>query len=131
MSQLIPEKPRTVVWGFLHSRWFVIFSCTWWSLKKALERIKRGGRVLIGSACGEPQLLVKTLIDIAPNIADTEIIHFLDFGLASYTEERYTDKFRHNALFMGERVRGVMQEGRADYTPIFLSEIPQLIFSGP
>ncbi|MDQ5987005.1 MAG: hypothetical protein CSYNP_02741 [Syntrophus sp. SKADARSKE-3] len=52
--------------------------------KTALSRIRRGARVFIGSACGEPQLLVKTLLDVAPNLADTEIIHFLDLGIASY-----------------------------------------------
>ncbi len=110
--------------------WHQIYASRLTTAKKALGRIKKGGRVLIGSACGEPQLLVKTLIEIAPDIADTEIIHFLDFGLASYTEKRYTNRFRHNALFMGERIREVIKEGRADYTPIFLSEIPQLILSG-
>ncbi|HOO90386.1 MAG TPA: hypothetical protein PLA74_06145, partial [Syntrophales bacterium] len=51
----------------------------------ALQKIRRGSRIFIGSACGEPQVLVKTLIDNAPNLTDTEIIHFLDIGDASYT----------------------------------------------
>lgn len=97
---------------------------------EALKKIKRGGRIFIGSACGEPQLLVRTLLDVAPSAADNEIIHFLDFGLASYADERYSDKFRHNALFMGPRIRRVIEEGRADYTPIFLSDIPRLIQTG-
>ncbi|MGD0819964.1 MAG: hypothetical protein ABSA71_04390 [Desulfomonilia bacterium] len=59
--------------------------------RTALSRIRRGARIFIGSACGEPQLLVKTLIDVAQNLADTEIIHFLDLGLASYTDEKYTE----------------------------------------
>ena len=59
-----------------------------------------GARVFIGSACGEPQLLVKTLIDLASNLADTEILHFLDLGHTSYTDEKYNDRFRHNALFI-------------------------------
>ncbi|MDY0045766.1 MAG: acetyl-CoA hydrolase/transferase C-terminal domain-containing protein, partial [Syntrophales bacterium] len=110
--------------------WREIYASRLVTAQKALRRIKKGGRILIGSACGEPQLLVRTLIEIAPNIADTEIIHFLDFGLAPYTEKRYTDKFRHNALFMGPRIRKVIEEGRADYTPVLLSEIPHLILRG-
>lgn len=98
--------------------------------KSALSRIRRGTRIFIGSACGEPQLLVKTLIDVAHNLADTEIIHFLDLGLASYTDEKYNECFRHNALFIGSNTRAAIKEGRADYTPIFLSEIPLLMESG-
>jgi len=41
----------------------------------ALKNIRRGSRIFIGSACGEPQLLAKRLMDIAPNLADTQIIH--------------------------------------------------------
>jgi acyl-CoA hydrolase/GNAT superfamily N-acetyltransferase len=98
--------------------------------RTALSRIRRGARIFIGSACGEPQLLVKTLIDIASNLADTEIIHFLDLGVASYTDEKYNENFRHNALFIGSNTRAAIKEGRADYTPIFLSEIPLLMQRG-
>ena len=85
--------------------------------RTALSRIRKGARIFIGSACGEPQLLVKTLIEVAPNLVDTEIIHFLDLGLASYTDEKYNENFRHNALFIGSNTRAAIKEGRADYTP--------------
>lgn len=98
--------------------------------RTALSRITRGARIFIGSACGEPQLLVQTLIDVASNLADTEIIHFLDLGLASYTDEKYSAYFRHNALFIGSNTRSAIREGRADYTPVFLSEIPLLMQRG-
>ncbi len=98
--------------------------------KSALSRIRRGARIFIGSACGEPQLLVRTLIESAQNLADAEIIHFLDIGLASYTNEKYNNDFRHNALFIGSNSRAAIKEGNADYTPVFLSEIPLLIQRG-
>lgn len=98
--------------------------------RTALSRIRRGARIFVGSACGEPLLLVKTLIDVASNLSDIEIIHFLDLGLASYTDKQYDDKFRHNALFIGPNTRTAIKEGRADYTPIFLSEIPLLMQRG-
>lgn len=98
--------------------------------RTALSRIRRGARIFIGSACGEPQLLVKTLIDVAQTLADTEIIHFLDLGLAPYTDEKYNENFRHNALFIGSNTRAAIKEGRADYTPVFLSEIPLLMQRG-
>ena len=86
--------------------------------RTALSQIRRGARVFIGSACGEPQLLVQTLIDVAPNLADAEIIHFLDLGIAPYTDEKFNENFRHNALFIGSSTRTAIKEGRADYTPI-------------
>jgi len=98
--------------------------------KTALKSIRKGSRVFVGSACGEPQLLVRTLIEIAPNLHDTEIIHFLDLGTAEYAEERFDENFRHNALFIGPNTRKAIKEGRADYTPIFLSEIPILMLRG-
>lgn len=98
--------------------------------RTALSRIRRGARIFIGSACGEPQLLVQTLIDVAENLTDTQIIHFLDMGLAPYTDEKFDSNFRHNALFIGASTRKAIQDGRADYTPLFLSEIPLLMARG-
>lgn len=98
--------------------------------REALSKIRKGSRIFLGSACGEPQLLVRTLIDIAPNMADAEVIHLLDIGSAPYIDEKFIDSFRHNALFIGSSTRAAIQEGRADYTPIFLSEIPLLMLRG-
>jgi acyl-CoA hydrolase len=98
--------------------------------RTALKKIRRGSRIFIGSACGEPQLLVKTLLEIAPSLADTEIIHFLDMSDAPYTEERFDANFRHNALFIGASARKAIREGRSDYTPVLLSEIPALMIKG-
>ncbi|MEA3222097.1 MAG: GNAT family N-acetyltransferase [Thermodesulfobacteriota bacterium] len=96
----------------------------------ALRPIRRGSRVFIGSGCGEPQLLVQTLMNMAQGLADTEIMHFLTTGKAPYTQERFTMVFRHNAFFVGANTREAIREGRADYTPIFLSEIPLLLQTG-
>ena len=98
--------------------------------RSALSRIRRGARIFIASACGEPQLLVKTLLDMAPSFSDVEIIHFLDLGLTDYTSEMYTEHFRHNALFIGANARAAIKSGHADYTPVFLSEVSQLMQRG-
>ena len=110
--------------------WQSTYSSRLTDARTALSRIRRGARIFIGSACGEPQLLVQTLIDVAENLADTEIIHFLDLGVAPYTDEKFNTNFRHNALFIGSSTRAAIKEGRADYTPIFLSEIPLLMQRG-
>jgi acyl-CoA hydrolase/GNAT superfamily N-acetyltransferase len=60
------------------------------------------------------------------DFVDTEIVHLLTVGAAPYVEHRFRHHFRHNAFFVGSNVREAVAEGRADYTPIFLSEIPAL-----
>jgi len=95
----------------------------------AAALVRHGHRVFIGSGAGEPQLLVKELSSRS-DLSDTEIVHILTLGVATYTEPRFGDRFRHNAYFIGPNVRQSVAEGRADYTSIFLSEIAQLFRSG-
>ncbi len=95
---------------------------------KALEVLQPGDRVFIGSACGTPQKLVQALADCPTE--DVEIIHLLTLGVAPYAQEKLASRYRVNALFIMPNVRPAVWEGRADYTPIFLSEIPGLFRSG-
>ncbi|MEO1333997.1 MAG: acetyl-CoA hydrolase/transferase C-terminal domain-containing protein, partial [Myxococcota bacterium] len=93
----------------------------------AVRAIRSGDRVLVGSGCAEPELLVKALSQRGAELTDVEVVHLMTMGSAEYIED---DSFRHNAFFIGANVRRAVAEGRADYTPIFLSEIPALIRSG-
>jgi acyl-CoA hydrolase/GNAT superfamily N-acetyltransferase len=97
--------------------------------EKAVARVKHGDRVFIGSGAGEPQVLVEALSN-RTDLTDTEIVHILTLGVATYAEPRFGSRFRHNAYFIGPNVRGAIAEGRADYTPIFLSEIAALFRTG-
>ncbi|MFH1745747.1 MAG: GNAT family N-acetyltransferase [Planctomycetota bacterium] len=97
--------------------------------ERAVACIKHGQRVFLGSGAGQPQVLVEAL-SARTDIDDTEIIHILTLGLATYAEARLGERFRHNAFFIGPNVREAVAQGRADYTPIFLSEIPELFRSG-
>jgi acyl-CoA hydrolase/GNAT superfamily N-acetyltransferase len=96
--------------------------------EQALKGIKSGQRVFIGSACATPQSLVKALA--SGPAEDIEIAHILSLGVAPYAERELATKFRANAFFIGAGVREAVWQGRADYTPIFLSEIPKLFRSG-
>lgn len=95
---------------------------------KALEMLRPGQRVFIGSACGTPQKLVQALAD--KPVEDVEIVHLLTLGVAPYAQETMASRYRPNAFFISANVRPAVWEGRADYTPIFLSEIPALFRSG-
>ncbi|MEM2111457.1 MAG: GNAT family N-acetyltransferase [Candidatus Bathyarchaeia archaeon] len=97
------------------------------SLEEALSFIKTGDHIFIGSACGEPQYLVKGLVEKADHLADNEILHVHTLGVAPYTKPIYSDRFRLNAFFVGINTREAVAQGRADYTPTFLSDLPYLI----
>ena len=96
--------------------------------EEAIKKIMPGNRVFIDTGCSEPQALTSELIKQAEHIIDSEIIHFLTIG-----EKYFRDKgqdFRHNAFFIGDTIRNEVNIGKADYTPIYLSEISGLFLSG-
>jgi len=96
----------------------------------AVSRVKSGDRIYLGGGAGVPQVLVNELIKRADELENVEIIHMLHFGEAPYVDPKFQKSFRHNALFIGHNVREAVQAGRADFTPIFLSEIPNLFRKG-
>jgi acyl-CoA hydrolase/GNAT superfamily N-acetyltransferase len=97
---------------------------------KALENVRSGHRVFIGTGCGEPTVLVDALTARANQLADVEIVQLFTKGDASYAQRKYADCFRLNSFFIGQNVRGMIQEGLGSYTPILLSTIPHLFNSG-
>ena len=97
---------------------------------EALALVESGQRVYIGGGCGVPSPLLDALVARAPDLHDIEIIHMLTAGDDPTAAPEYSGSFRHNALFVGSNVRRAVNEGRADFTPIFLSEIPRLFRSG-
>lgn len=96
---------------------------------QAVRRVRHGHRVFVGSGAAEPQSLVEALVSRS-DLDDTEIVHIMTLGIAPYTAPKLDHRFRHNAFFIGPNVREAITEGRADYTPIFLSEIPRLFQTG-
>jgi acyl-CoA hydrolase/ribosomal protein S18 acetylase RimI-like enzyme len=98
------------------------------------SRIRRGNSIFIGTACGEPQHLVNALVDFVESsptsIYDAEVIHVWTLGVAPYVEEKFKKNFRHNSFFISDNSREAVNQGLADYTPIFLSEVPDLFKRG-
>ena len=97
---------------------------------EAIRRIKAGDRIFIGTGCGQPQTLVEELVSDRNEIADAEIYHLLTAGEAPYIREEFAKKFRTYSFFLADNIRGAVAEGRADYIPIFISEIPSLFKTG-
>ncbi|MCG7844875.1 MAG: GNAT family N-acetyltransferase [Methanomassiliicoccales archaeon] len=97
---------------------------------EAVMKIGPGRTVFLGTACGEPQALVKALFSKSYAMIDSEVLQTLSLGLTFYAEEKFMDQFRLNAFFIGPNVRAAVNEGRADYTPVNLSDIERLFSSG-
>jgi len=96
----------------------------------AVKSIKPGSHIFIGTGCGEPQALVRSLADISTHIIDAGIYHFLTLGATSRLVEVLKNKFRFESFFINNGVRETIWEGQGDYIPIFLSEIPKQIATG-
>ncbi len=96
----------------------------------ALQCVKSGMRVYIQPGCAEPETLVEALMRRGPYVYDVEIVHMMTMGCAPYVSPEMTGHFRHNAMFIGPNVRDAINEGRADYTPIYLGEIEALFENG-
>ena len=97
---------------------------------EVFAHIRRGDRIFLGTACGEPQHLVAALTDYVKAhpkaFFDAEIMQVWTLGVAPYTDERLKSNFRLNAFFIGNNTRAAINSGLADYTPIFLSQVPGL-----
>jgi acyl-CoA hydrolase/RimJ/RimL family protein N-acetyltransferase len=98
------------------------------------QNIHRGDAIFIGTACGEPQYLVRALINYTESYPksffDAEVMHVWTLGVAPYTDEKFKYNFRHDSFFVGDNTRNAVNRGSADYTPIFLSQVPDLFYSG-
>lgn len=77
-----------------------------------------------------PHELVRAMVARAEELRDVEVVQLHTEGPAPYAEPQFSKSFRVNALFISSNVRKAVEEGRADYTPIFLSEVPALVRSG-
>ena len=110
--------------------WKRIYESKLVSAAEAVSGIRRGQRVFLGSGAAEPQALVAALAARGDDLADNELIHIRSLGVALYTESKFSDRFRYNTFFIGDNVRDAVSECRADYTPIFLSELPALFRTG-
>ena len=97
---------------------------------EAMQCVQSGMRVYIQPGCAEPETLVEALMRRGPFVRDVEIVHMMTMGCAPYVSPEMEGHFRHNAMFIGGNVREAINEGRADYTPIYLSEIEGLFESG-
>ena len=98
---------------------------------KVFNVIHRGAHLFIGTGCGEPQYLVGALAEYVGShpkaFFDAEVFHVWTLGVAPYADDKFKHNFRHNSFFIGDNTRDAVNTGLADYTPIFLSQVPELL----
>lgn len=100
------------------------------SAEEAVRCIQSGDRVFVHSIAAAPRKLVEAMTARAPELRDVEVVHLHTEGPAPYAEPGMEESFRVNALFVGANVRKALAEGRGDYLPVFLSEVPLLFRRG-
>lgn len=92
--------------------------------------IRPGSRVFIGSGAGCPQALMRSLVEDAAALRDIELIQAHTVGPVPWLDPALADTFSVNTFVRNHTIRDALREGRADYTPCFLSEIPGLFLDG-
>ncbi len=90
------------------------------------QAVESGDRIFLTGNCSVPQTLIGALVDRAPELENVEICHALTLGSGDYVAPEMEGHIRANSLFIGPNVRKAVQEGRADFTPVLLSEFTLL-----
>jgi acyl-CoA hydrolase len=98
--------------------------------QRAVEVVRSQDRVWIHLGCSTPETLVEALAQRAPELHGVEIVHMVPCGSAAYTSPQHAGSFRLNGLFLSSCVRSAVADGRADYTPIALSDVEPFLRSG-
>ena len=93
---------------------------------QAVELVRPGDRVWVGSACGTPRALLAALNDLPVPLPGVRLVHFLANGVTVDGVVRYPQE----VLFVGSELRGLTQSGHVDYVPVSLSEVPSLVARG-
>ncbi|HLF03284.1 MAG TPA: acetyl-CoA hydrolase/transferase C-terminal domain-containing protein [Anaerolineales bacterium] len=110
--------------------WFELYRDRIQTAEEAVSRVQSHMRVFLTGNCSVPKTILSALTKRAPLLSNVEIVQVLTVGPADYVAPEMAGHLRVNTLFISDNVRGAVNEGRADFTPCFLSEIPGLFRSG-
>ena len=100
------------------------------SPEEAVAGIRSGDQIYVQCAAAVPTVLLDALVARAPDLRDVGVVHLHTEGPGPHLQPEMAQHFRHRALFIGPNARRAVQEGRADYVPVFLSDVPRLFSSG-
>ena len=100
------------------------------SAQEAVRAVKSGNRIFLTGNVSVPQKILAALVEYAPQLEDVEICQALTVGSADYVSPAMEGHLRVNSIFISANIRKAVQEGRADFTPVLLSEFPLLFKRG-
>lgn len=112
--------------------WMELYKAKQTTPEKAVASIRSGMRLFLTGNCSVPRTVLEALVKHAPTLEPpgVEMVQVLTVGPADYVKPEMEGRIRVNTLFISDNVRAAVNEGRADFTPIRLSEIPLLFSSG-
>jgi acyl-CoA hydrolase len=102
----------------------------WCEMAEAMRLVQSGQRVFVQGACATPTPLLEALVARGEELRDVELTHLHTYGPTPYTDPCWDGHFSLRALFVGENVRAAANAGRASYTPVLLSDVPDLFRPG-
>ena len=100
------------------------------SAAEAVAGIRSRHQIYLQGAAATPSVLLDALVARAPELADVSVVHLHCEGPGPHLAPEMAHHFRHRALFIGPQARAAVADGRADYVPTFLSDVPRLFDSG-
>ena len=106
--------------------WHSIYQSNVTTAEEAVRVIKSGNRIFMTGNVSVPQKLLAALVEYAPELSNVEICQALSVGPADYVKPEMEGHLRVNTLFISPNVRKAVWEGRADFTPVLLSEFTLL-----
>lgn len=110
--------------------WNTIYQSRIMTAAEAVRHIQSGQRLFLTGNCSVPQMVLAALVEYAPQLRDVEIAQALTVGPADYVSPEMEGHLRVNTMFISANIRKAVQEGRADFTPVLLSEFPLLFKRG-
>lgn len=100
------------------------------SADEAVAGIRSGDQLYVQCAAATPEVLLAALVARVPELRDVSVVHLHTEGPGPHLAPGMAASFRHRALFVGPNARQAVEEGRADFVPVFLSDVPALFRSG-
>lgn len=99
--------------------------------ERAVQHIKPGDHVFVGTACATPRSLVKALESYPLTAPDIELLHFFTDGMVPHDEQGHSiSRYRQRTFFVGADIRAAVRQGKAEYLPISIARVPELIQVG-
>ncbi|MEW6193689.1 MAG: acetyl-CoA hydrolase/transferase C-terminal domain-containing protein [Bacteroidota bacterium] len=123
LDQIKIDKPANSTWVKKYNSKLV-------SADEAVKIIKSGDKLIVQPGCAAPLELIKAMVKRKDELSDVEIYHILVVGDLPYMKPGMEKHFKHKAFFIGSNSRNAVNEGRAEFIPIFLSEVTMLFKRG-